>query len=92
MEPVEPAQRSLSALTWCVQAHARPHGASGVELHHHNVLFGPDYQDEFAAIFERGELPETPTVYICAQAAPWKRPETGPFPRLAERCRLRGAC
>jgi 1-hydroxycarotenoid 3,4-desaturase len=56
-------------------------GPSGLALHHHNVFFGPDYRDEFSAIFERGELPETPTVYICAQdrgAAVDSPPPQGP--------------
>lgn len=57
-----PSQRSLSAVTWCIHA-----TASGFPLHHHNVFFGPSYHSEFEAIFERNELPETPTVYVCAQ-------------------------
>ena len=81
VEPTERGQRSLSALTWCVQGQTRAVGANGLALHHHNVFFGPDYRDEFSAIFERGELPETPTVYICAQdrgAAVDSPPPQGP--------------
>ncbi|MBS2031136.1 MAG: phytoene desaturase [Deltaproteobacteria bacterium] len=32
----------------------------------HNVFFPDDVEDEFAAIFDRGELPREPTVYVCA--------------------------
>jgi phytoene dehydrogenase-like protein len=31
------------------------------------VLFPEDYASEFSDIFDRGQLPETPTVYLCAQ-------------------------
>lgn len=36
-------------------------------MHHHTVLFGADYEDEFRAIFERSELTAEPTLYLCAQ-------------------------
>ncbi|MFG6414995.1 1-hydroxycarotenoid 3,4-desaturase CrtD [Roseateles sp. DC23W] len=54
---------SLSALTWHVEAEV-----SGAELSHHNVCFGPPagYRAEFERI-ARGQLPEAPTVYVCAQ-------------------------
>ncbi len=54
--------RSLSAITWtCL-------GNPGeFPLLHHNVLFCRDYQKEFADIFERRQLPQSGTVYICAQ-------------------------
>ncbi|RTL23732.1 MAG: phytoene desaturase [Burkholderiales bacterium] len=56
-------QRSLSALTWHGEAQA-----SGFELSHHNVFFGPPegYRAEFEAL-ALGRLPEAPTVYVCAQ-------------------------
>jgi len=56
-------QPSLSALTWHFEAEA-----SGLELSHHNVFFGPPaaYRGEFDNI-ARGRLPEAPTVYVCAQ-------------------------
>ena len=57
-----PALRSQSALTWNVVAPTR-----GFPLLRHNVFFGHDYRDEFAAVFDRGELPADPTVYVCAQ-------------------------
>ncbi|MGI9246998.1 MAG: phytoene desaturase family protein, partial [Steroidobacteraceae bacterium] len=56
------AQRSLSALTWCL--HAR---TSGLPLQRHNVFFSRDYAEEFRQIFDAGRLPEQPTVYVCAQ-------------------------
>jgi len=56
------AERSLSAITWCVQA--RTHG---FPLEHHNVFFGDDYEREFRAVFDQGRIAEAPTVYLCAQ-------------------------
>jgi 1-hydroxycarotenoid 3,4-desaturase len=53
--------RSLSALTWSLVGRA-----TGFPLHHHTVLFGADYEDEFDALFTRGEVPVEPTVYLCA--------------------------
>jgi len=57
------AQPSLSALTWHGEAET-----GGFELSHHNVFFGPPqgYRGEFEAI-AAGRLPESPTVYVCAQ-------------------------
>ncbi|MBR0656172.1 1-hydroxycarotenoid 3,4-desaturase CrtD [Plastoroseomonas arctica] len=54
--------RSLSAVTWCVNAPTR-----GFPLSHHNVFFAEDYAAEFSAIFDRREITGAPTVYICAQ-------------------------
>lgn len=54
--------RSLSAITFSLCAEAR-----GFQLDHHTVFFGDDYEDEFAAIFERGGITGSPTVYVCAQ-------------------------
>jgi 1-hydroxycarotenoid 3,4-desaturase len=56
------AARSLSAVTWCVNAPTR-----GFPLTHHNVFFAEDYAGEFAAIFRRRGITAAPTVYICAQ-------------------------
>jgi 1-hydroxycarotenoid 3,4-desaturase len=55
-------KRGLSAVTWCMLAEV-----SGVDLAYHNVFFSDAYEDEFKAIFTDGQLPEQPTVYICAQ-------------------------
>lgn len=53
--------RSLSAWVWAFAA--KPHGA---DLVHHNVFFTESPQAEFGPI-GRGEMPEKPTLYICAQ-------------------------
>jgi 1-hydroxycarotenoid 3,4-desaturase len=55
-------KRSLSALTWSVHA-----STEGFPLDRHNVFFQPDYAREFSDIFSRARLPQTPTVYVCAQ-------------------------
>ena len=60
--PTSASKRSLSALTWSVHAETE-----GFELDRHNVFFQPNYQNEFNDIFDRGKLPSTPTVYVCAQ-------------------------
>ena len=62
VKPPAPADRSLSAVTWCARA-----GTSGFDLSHHNVFFGEDYADEFRAIFRARSITSLPTVYICAQ-------------------------
>ncbi|MFK7828570.1 MAG: 1-hydroxycarotenoid 3,4-desaturase CrtD [Congregibacter sp.] len=59
---VKPSQRALSAITFCVVGKVK-----GFDLHYHNVFFAEDYPEEFAAIFGRGEIAGTPTVYVCAQ-------------------------
>jgi 1-hydroxycarotenoid 3,4-desaturase len=55
-------QRSLSALTWCINA-----PTSGFPLAYHNVFFAENYQAEFDAIFRDRAITAAPTVYICAQ-------------------------
>lgn len=47
---------------------------------HHTVLFGPDYDDEFDAIFGRGRpasAPADPTIYICSPEDDLMRPDDG---------------
>jgi 1-hydroxycarotenoid 3,4-desaturase len=56
------ARRSLSALTWLLAA-----PTAGFPLARHNVFFSRDYAREFARIFGRGEAPDAPTIYVCAQ-------------------------
>jgi 1-hydroxycarotenoid 3,4-desaturase len=56
------AKRSLSAVTWCLNART-----SGFPLAHHNVFFAEDYEDEFSSIFRQRDFTAAPTVYICAQ-------------------------
>ncbi|TDL34825.1 phytoene desaturase [Jeotgalibacillus sp. S-D1] len=38
------------------------------DIHHHQVFFPEDYKREFSDIFEKNQLPEDPTVYICHSA------------------------
>jgi 1-hydroxycarotenoid 3,4-desaturase len=68
--------RSLSAVTFSINA-----PTSGFPLVRHNVFFSSDYASEFDAIFDRGELPREPTVYVCAQ----DRNDDGVVPEGAER-------
>ena len=56
------ADRSLSAMTFSTVAIP-----SGFPLLGHTVLFSDRYEEEFDAIFKRGEVPSEPTVYISAQ-------------------------
>jgi len=55
-------KRSLSAMTWSMV-----NKVSDFDLAYHTVLFQDNYEDEFASIFDRGELPPAPTLYVCAQ-------------------------
>jgi 1-hydroxycarotenoid 3,4-desaturase len=54
--------RTLSAVTLNVLG--RTHG---FDLAHHTVFFGADYRSEFDNIFRSGRLPDSPTIYVCAQ-------------------------
>ncbi len=53
--------RSLSARVWAFAA-----TPGGRDLAHHNVFFGQDPEREFGPI-ARGQPPEDPTLYVCAQ-------------------------
>jgi len=59
---VAEADRSLSAVTWCMAARCE-----GFPLVRHNVFFSADYRAEFDDLFARRRLPRAPTIYICAQ-------------------------
>jgi 1-hydroxycarotenoid 3,4-desaturase len=59
---LEPAQRSLSAVTWTMAART-----SGFPLIRHNVFFSSNYEAEFDDIFRQRRLPRQPTIYVCAQ-------------------------
>lgn len=61
-EPVRPLERSLSAFT--LSMHAK---TSGFPLVRHNVFFNQDYRTEFDDIFNKRQLPDQGTVYVCAQ-------------------------
>jgi 1-hydroxycarotenoid 3,4-desaturase len=66
--------RSLSAWVWSFAA--RPAGPLAAELIHHNVIFPADPAREFGPL-GRGEMPETPTLYICAEDRATNRPSGG---------------
>jgi len=59
---VKPSERSLSAITWSLVART-----DGFPLSRHSIFFSRDYAAEFDAIFNKGEVPDEPTVYVCAQ-------------------------
>ncbi|GJE54640.1 MULTISPECIES: 1-hydroxycarotenoid 3,4-desaturase CrtD [Methylobacterium] len=59
---IAPSDRSLSAVTFCLNARTE-----GFPLAHHTVFFSRDYREEFSEILDRRRLPADPTVYICAQ-------------------------
>ncbi len=58
--PIQPEQRSLSAITWAAVANT-----SGFPLTRHNVFFSRDYRNEFRML--TNDYPGEPTVYVCAQ-------------------------
>lgn len=58
---IPPAKRSLSAITWSVAGRA-----DGFPLKRHNVFFSDDYRREFDRAFGTGNVPDNPTVYLCA--------------------------
>ncbi len=60
--PTPRAERSLSALTWNLLT-----PTAGFPLIRHSVFFSQDYASEFQDIFDHHRLPQSPTVYICAQ-------------------------
>jgi 1-hydroxycarotenoid 3,4-desaturase len=55
-------ERSLSAFTLSMHAQS-----SGFPLVRHNVFFDQDYKSEFTDIFQKRQLPQSGTVYLCAQ-------------------------
>ncbi len=69
--------RSLSAITWCLNAET-----NGFPLAHHNVFFAEDYPAEFDAVFRKRDIVDAPTVYICAQD---RVGDTVPAPGTPER-------
>ena len=73
----KPAARSLSAVTFAFKAR-RP----DFPLLHHNVFFAADYKAEFDDIFSRGRLPQSPTVYVCAEDRDGEGSERLPSERL----------
>lgn len=61
VKPLKPADTSLSALVWTLDATAQ-----GFPLVRHNVFFSGDYAREFAEL-KAGRAPSDPSVYVCAQ-------------------------
>jgi phytoene desaturase len=69
---IEPAE--VSKLTRYITKHAEPSCSGFVlllgtnkqwsQLDHHTIFFSNDYEHEFHDIFERGSLPDDPTIYI----------------------------
>ncbi len=64
LPPAATRPRSLSAWVWSFAA--RPEGPLAKDLIHHNVFFPADTAQEFGPL-GRGCMPETPTLYICAE-------------------------
>jgi 1-hydroxycarotenoid 3,4-desaturase len=56
--------RSLSALVWAFASEAQ--GPKAPDLLHHNLFFTEDPDREFGPI-ARGQMPEAPTLYLCAE-------------------------
>ena len=75
--PVRPSARTQSALTWSMLAHTK-----NFPLLRHNVFFSSDYRAEFDDVLARGRLPQSPTVYLCAQD---RGAADGPAPQGQER-------
>ncbi|OZS78612.1 hypothetical protein CF394_05675 [Tetzosporium hominis] len=57
---VEKIEPSISAFVILAGLTTRLKG-----LNHHTVYFSNDYRSEFQALFERGELAQDPTIYLC---------------------------
>lgn len=71
--PWKSAERSLSALTWSLEAKAK-----GFPLSRHTVFFSGGYSQEFDDILNRQTLPTDPTIYVCAQDRDASAPGTEP--------------
>lgn len=72
LPPSATRPRSLSAWVWSFAA--IPEGQLAPDLVHHNVFFPADTAGEFGPL-GRGEMPETPTLYICAEDRSAGRPQ-----------------
>ena len=79
--PTKPAERSLSAFCWVIDA-----ATQGFDLSRHNVFFSPNYAAEFADILGKGRPPADPTVYVCAQDR--DQPGVGVTPGAPERIQI----
>ena len=65
--------RSLSAMTWSANI-----STANFSLSRHNVFFDQHYANEFKDIFQHNTLPQTPTVYLCAQDRVEQTDQSGP--------------
>ena len=70
--------RSLSARVWTFGAEVRPQGLGQDALAYHSVFFADDPAQEFGPL-ARGQVPQAPTIYVCAQD------RAGPSPKGQER-------
>ena len=73
--------RSLSAQVWTLAAQVDPPGLGQDALAYHSVFFADDPAQEFGPL-ARGEIPQAPTIYVCAQdraTLPPKGPERFQF-------------
>ncbi len=65
-EPRKPTPRSLSAHVWTFAGEVAPEGLGREALAYHSVFFADDPVQEFEPL-ARGEMPQDPTIYVCAQ-------------------------
>lgn len=75
LPPSATRPRSLSAWVWSFAA--TPQGPLAADLIHHNVFFPTDTAREFGPI-GAGNMPETPTLYLCAEDRAAGPPPQGP--------------
>lgn len=61
------ASQTPSMSAYCGIFRARDPKAAETKRAAHTVLFPQDYDKEFADIFDRGCIPQDPTIYLCAQ-------------------------
>lgn len=73
--PIQPKDRSLSAITWTIKTQA-----SGFPLLRHTVFFSNQYANEFEQIFKQRRLPSSPTIYVCAQDRDARGADAGDSP------------
>lgn len=65
--------REVAALPASLSAHlllCAAERTAGLPLAHHNVFFSADYRQEFAELTGAGQVPQNPTVYLCASPDP----------------------
>ncbi|TVR50670.1 MAG: FAD-dependent oxidoreductase, partial [Rhodobacteraceae bacterium] len=65
-KPRQTQPRSLSAHVWTFSAQVRAEGMGQQALAYHTVFFARDAAQEFTPL-ARGQTPQEPTIYVCAQ-------------------------